>query len=205
MNGAPAKPMSGVAPSSSTSRADRFGGVRHVAGLERPDRRDGGPVAYRLGDDRPGAGDDVEVDPHRRERNDDVAEEDRRVDPEPAYRLQRDLHGQVGIAARVQHRDALAQLAVLRQRPAGLAHEPHRGRPGLARRAAARNGASSSPGCTVRSFHAAGRSRHVADTPVRRPQFCRRRVRPFLLHVRRQRSAPTHGTWEGERHVAHMS
>ena len=44
-----------------------------------------------------------------------------------AHRLQGDLGHQVRAQAGVQHRDAGAHLPVLRQRAAGLAHEPHRG------------------------------------------------------------------------------
>ena len=75
----------------------------------------------------PDAGLDVQVDPDRLQRHHDVAEEDRRVDAVPAHRLEGDLGDQVRVGAGLEHRDALADLAVLRQRPAGLAHEPHRG------------------------------------------------------------------------------
>ena len=44
--------------------------------------------------------------------------------------LKRDLARELGIEARVEHVGADAQLAVLRKRPSGLPHEPHRGRLG---------------------------------------------------------------------------
>src|SRR5690606_18647548 len=61
------------------------------------------------------------------EGHDDVAEEDGRVDAVPAHRLEGDLGDEVGGPARLQHRHTLPDLPVLRQRAAGLAHEPHRG------------------------------------------------------------------------------
>ena len=60
-----------------------------------------------------------------------------------------------GRRAGLEHRDALADLAVLRQRPAGLAHEPHRGvRHRLAAAGAQEGGVAQS---------AAGQGRHGAD------------------------------------------
>jgi hypothetical protein len=126
VNGAPAKPMSGVAPSSPTSeRTDSVmygtsSGVSAAAGRGR--RR-----AERLRHDRAGARHDVEVDADRLERHDDVGEEDGGVDAVAADRLQRDLGDEVGRRAGVEHLVALAQRAVLGQRAAGLPHEPHRG------------------------------------------------------------------------------
>ena len=61
---------------------------------------------------------------HRLERQQDVREEDRRVDPE-AQRLQRDLHGQLRRLAELEQRARLAQLAVLGHVAPGLPHEPH--------------------------------------------------------------------------------
>ena len=127
MNGAPAKPMSGVAPELGGEQPHRLGDVRDVVGREVAQLGEVGARADRPGDDRADAGDDVEVDADRRERHHDVGEEDRGVDAVPAHRLQGDLGDEVGAAARLEHPDALADRAVLRQRPAGLAHEPHRG------------------------------------------------------------------------------
>ena len=74
----------------------------------------------------PTPGDDVEVHADGLERQHDVGEEDRGVDAVPAHRLQGDLDDELGVHARLEHPDALADLAVLRQRAPGLAHEPDR-------------------------------------------------------------------------------
>ena len=111
VNGAPAKPISGVPPSSPTSEPHRLGDERDVAGLEVGDRLDVGQGPHRRGDDRADAGHDVEVDADRLERQHDVGEEDGRVDAVAADRLERDLGDQGGVHAGVEHRDALAQRA----------------------------------------------------------------------------------------------
>ena len=80
-----------------------------------------------VGDHRADARHDVQVDADRLERHHDVAEQDRRVDAVAADRLQGDLGDQVGPQARVEHRRCPSRgRAVLRQRAAGLPHEPHR-------------------------------------------------------------------------------
>ncbi len=107
--------------------AHALGDVGDVLGRERGQPVEVGRGADRLGDDRPDAGDDVEVDADGLERHDDVGEEDRRVDAEAADRLQGDLDDHLRPGARLEHRGALAVAAVLRQGPAGLAHEPHGG------------------------------------------------------------------------------
>ena len=56
----------------------------------------------------------------------DVGEEHRRVDAVPAHRLERHLRAELRRAGELEERVALAQRAVLGQRPAGLAHEPDR-------------------------------------------------------------------------------
>ena len=97
--------------------------------------RQGGDVgggADRLVQHGADAGDDVHADAGQLERDDDVGEEDGGVDVVAADRLQGDLGGQLGAQARVQHRDALADLEVFGQRAAGLAHEPDRTAGGLA-------------------------------------------------------------------------
>ena len=139
-------------------RAHRLGDVRDVVGRQRGQPVEVGGGAERLRDDRPDARDDVEVDADRLERHDDVGEEDRRVDAVAADRLQRDLGDEVGGRAGVEHLVALAELAVLGQRPAGLAHEPHRRvRDGLA-------AARPEEGGVVRG---GGRSGHPLDRPTR--------------------------------------
>ena len=82
--------------------------------------------AHRGRDDAARAGHDVDVDPDEPQRHDDVGEEDGGVDPVAAHRLQRDLGDEVRVEAGVEHRHAGARRAVLGERAAGLAHEPHR-------------------------------------------------------------------------------
>ncbi len=104
----------------------RLGDVGDVLRRERAEPIEVGAGADRLGDHRPHPGDDVQVDPRGGERDDDVGVEDRGVHPVAAYRLQRDLGDEIGAPAGLEHADPLADLAVLREGAAGLAHEPHR-------------------------------------------------------------------------------
>lgn len=135
MNGAPAKPISGVSPSSlvSSPTASATGG--DLLGVEHRQLLHVVDGADRVRDHGAGAGHDVQVDAGGGQRHHDVAEQDGRVDPVPPDRLHGDLADQLRHEAGAQHRNALADLAVLRQGPPGLAHEPHRG---PARRAATR-------------------------------------------------------------------
>jgi MiaB/RimO family radical SAM methylthiotransferase len=87
---------------------------------------DVGQRAHRRRHDRPHPRLDVEVDADRLERQHDVGEEDGGVDAVPAHRLEGDLDDHLGVHARLEHADALADREVLRQRPPGLSHEPHR-------------------------------------------------------------------------------
>ena len=80
----------------------------------------------RVLDRRPFAADEVEPDAHRLERQQQIREEDRRVDLDPADRLQRDFGREIGRPAELEQRVALAQRAVLAHVAAGLAHEPDR-------------------------------------------------------------------------------
>ena len=68
---------------------------------------------------------ELHLDPHRRERDQDVGEEDDAVHPEAPEGLHRDLDGRRDVGAEVEEREALADLAVLGEVAAGLAHEPH--------------------------------------------------------------------------------
>ena len=68
------------------------------------------------------------------QRHHDVAEQDRRVHPVPAHRLQGDLADQLRGQAGLQHAGVGPQRPVLRQRAAGLPHEPHRHRRRACRR-----------------------------------------------------------------------
>lgn len=57
----------------------------------------------------------------------DVGEDDRRIEAEPAHGLKRRLGGHVGVQTEGDEVGRLGpQLAILRQIPTGLAHEPHR-------------------------------------------------------------------------------
>ena len=69
-----------------------------------------------------------DVHAHPEERQHDVGEHHGRVHVVAADRLERHLGALLGVGADLEERRVLAHLAVLRQRPAGLAHEPH-GRP----------------------------------------------------------------------------
>ena len=127
MNGAPEKPMTPAAPSSSPlHQADGIERERHLGRVERPERGDVGRRADRPVDDRPDLGLDPQTDAHRLERQHDVGEQDGRVDAELADRHQRDLGAQVRGLGELQDPVALAELPVGGERPARLAHEPDR-------------------------------------------------------------------------------
>ena len=66
-------------------------------------RGDVGAGAHRVGDHRPHVGHDVQVDAGAAQRDDDVGEQDRRVHPVAAHRLQRDLADQFGVEAGLHH------------------------------------------------------------------------------------------------------
>ena len=66
--------------------------------------RDIGGGADRVGDHRSDVGNDVQFDARAAQRHDDVGEQDRRVDPVPADRLQGDLADQLGVEAGLHHR-----------------------------------------------------------------------------------------------------
>ena len=57
----------------------------------------------------------------------DVAEDDGGVDPEPVHRLERHLDGQLGRPDHGEEVGALPHRAVLGEVAAGLAHHPHGG------------------------------------------------------------------------------
>ena len=126
VNGAPAKPINGVLPSSRTSSRTASSTKPTSSGVQRADRGHVGLGLHRLGDDRTDPGLDVEVDAGGDQRYHDVGEEDRGVDPVPAHGLQSDLADQRRVAAGVEHRCLGPYRAVLRQRPTSLTHEPHR-------------------------------------------------------------------------------
>ncbi len=68
--------------------------------------------------------DEIEVEAQRPEGEQQIGEENRRVDVEHVERLQRDGDRERRIPAEIQERVLLAQRAILRQIPAGLTHEP---------------------------------------------------------------------------------
>jgi hypothetical protein len=104
---------------------DGLGHERHRTGGQRLDAGHVVGGADRVGHHRAGTGHDVEVDTGGRHGHHDVAEQDRGIHVVPPHGLQGDLADEIGAAARLEHGDAGAHLAVLRQRPAGLPHEPH--------------------------------------------------------------------------------
>ncbi len=69
---------------------------------------------------------ELDVDPHREDRGHDVREHHGRVDAVAAYRLERHLGAELRPLADLEERVALADRAVLRQRPPRLPHEPDR-------------------------------------------------------------------------------
>ena len=68
----------------------------------------------------------LDVDAHREHRGHDVREQNGGVDVVPADRLERHLGAELRRAGELEERVALAKRAVLGQRAARLAHEPHR-------------------------------------------------------------------------------
>ena len=107
-------------------QADRVDDVVDVVDGERAEAFEIGPAAQWLLGDGTGAGRDVDPEPHGVRRDDDVAEQDGRVDAVPPDRLQRDLRRHVGALDGVEDRALAAHGPVLGQRSSGLAHEPHR-------------------------------------------------------------------------------
>jgi hypothetical protein len=67
-----------------------------------------------------------DVDPHRGQRDQDIAEQDRCIEPELVDGLERDLAGEIGGPAQIQERGARAHRAISREVTTGLAHHPDR-------------------------------------------------------------------------------
>ncbi len=128
MNGAPANPMSGTGEAARMSRIASRSGPTAASGSKVYEAGDvaGGPD--RCLDDRTDAGLDLERHPETGERGRDVGEEDRRVHPEPADRLEGDLGAEGRIPGDLDERGALPDGPELGQRAPGLTHEPDRGR-----------------------------------------------------------------------------
>ena len=70
--------------------------------------------------------DEIELETHRAERQQQIGKENRGVDLDRLDRLQRDGDREVGVTADVEQRIALPQRSILRHVPAGLTHEPDR-------------------------------------------------------------------------------
>ena len=127
MNGPPQKPTTACSGASSprtmriasSSRGERLVRVGHAQALDVCER------AHRLGDDRPDALDEVDVEAHAEDRRHDVREHHRSVDAVPAHGLERDLRAELRCLRDLPERVALPDRAVLGQRPSGLPHEPH--------------------------------------------------------------------------------
>jgi hypothetical protein len=77
-------------------------------------------------DHRPDVLHQLHVDPHADDREHDVCEHHRRVHAVAADRLERHLGAELGLVADLEEVVLLADLAVLGQRAARLAHEPDR-------------------------------------------------------------------------------
>ena len=82
--------------------------------------------AHGIRDHRADSRPDLESHADRRERADDVGEQDRGVDAVAAHRLQGDLGSELRRMGDLQHPCLGAHGAVLRQRATRLTHEPHR-------------------------------------------------------------------------------
>ena len=144
-------------------QADRLEDVRGVLlGLERPEAVEVGGPPERLGDDRSGAGGDVDAEADGVGRDHDVAVEDGGVDAVAAHRLERDLRRQLGPLDGVEDAALAPDGAVLGQRPPGLAHEPHRCPRGGTAGAGGQEGGvgrGGHPPCTLRRGRRGGKRR----------------------------------------------
>ena len=108
--------------------ADRLVDVGEILlGLVGLQRVDGGARAHRRVDH--GAGHERERQAHRGSRDEQVGEEDRRIDAEPVDRLDRHLRREIGGRAQGHEVHAAADLAVLGKVAPRLPHQPD-GRPG---------------------------------------------------------------------------
>ena len=110
-------------------QADRLQHVRQfLARLDDAQAVDVGGVLDRPFDRRPLTLDEIEVEPHRSEGEEEVGKKNRGVDFDGVDRLERDGDRQFGMAANLQQGIPLAQRAVVGHVTPGLAHEPHRRR-----------------------------------------------------------------------------
>ena len=103
MNGAPGEPDQRSRAQLGHQLAD---GDRHeldLRGIERHQRIEIRHRPHRLLDHRPDPGNDVDAEAQGDERDHDVAEQDRRINPMTADGLQRDLGDQLRRAAGLEH------------------------------------------------------------------------------------------------------
>ena len=110
----PAEPAHGL--HDEPERFERVGPAEPAHVVRRP---------HRVRDHRGGV--ELQLDPHRLDRNQDVGEENRRVEAEAADRLERHLDGEVRRLAEREEINLLANLAIFRKIAARLTHEPDRG------------------------------------------------------------------------------
>ncbi len=157
----------------------REGLDQHPAGLgdvRRVDRRfersqpgEVGGAAERLLDHRSGARSDVDADPDRMHRDDDVAVEHGCVDAVASHRLEGDLRRQFRLLDRVEDAPGPADVAVFGQAAARLTHEPHRGVHGWAPVAGSeegRIGRRSGRGVGHRPLDGSGRAPRLCVRPI---------------------------------------
>ena len=80
--------------------------------------------SHRIVDRRPFTLDEVEVQSHRGEGQQQIREEDGGVDVDRIDWLQRDGDGELRLAANLEQRISLPERAIFGHVPAGLSHEP---------------------------------------------------------------------------------
>ena len=93
-------------------------------GLEWAESIDRRSIADGCSDHGPDPRLDIEFDPHRKQWNHDVGEQDRGIDSVTTNRLKRHLRGEVGALAQLEDRVSLPQLSVFGEAATCLSHEP---------------------------------------------------------------------------------
>ena len=133
------------------------------------------------------------------ERRRDVGEQDRGVDAEPAHRLESDLGAQRRVAGDLDERGVLADRPELRQRAAGLAHEPDGRRvDGLATR---RRGGSGRRAGRLGDPAVPGRDRVVASVTPGTPSRAAATVSAMTSRAVRERDEPRLELRRREKHA----
>ena len=98
--------------------------TERFARLEAAQPVDVGGAPDRPVDRRPFALDEIEVEAHRGEGQEEIREEDRGVDVDHVDWLKRDGDGELGLAADLEQGITLPERAIVRHVPARLTHEP---------------------------------------------------------------------------------